>query len=854
MWTRETESHSGLRRRCPTLGVLYGWQVYGGDLDVYLGSLVTCLTAAARREGVNLLTTVAVGSSARNAAPAWPSLGTNRIFSPVGPWNTDGLIVINPLPAEETLEDVQRLQESGHPVVYLSSGPYGPVVVPDNRGGTELALTHLADHGHRRIAFLSCAHGDGPERLAAYEETVRRLGLVVDPALIVDAEHERYAGGRAINHLVDSSVEFTAVLASNAASGRGACMRLFELGIAVPEEVALIAFDDFLEALATDPAMTSIHYPVDLAAQTAVETLLAQIRHGVEPASQLTVPTRLVERESCGCKPTYQGDVSERERRAIAKNVLDHAEVASAVSSFTGRLLAATHLDMSELGRILGESLTEVGIANPLLGVYEPSADDPVAWSMIEPGDGLARIRFPTRTFPPAELSLTEPFRMIVIPLRLQDEFGFIAIESDDLPSCSAIAFQSQAAFESARNVRVREQAEASLAEREEQLRQAQRMEAIGQLAGGIAHDFNNLLTPIVGCAGLILGNLNGDEKLREKVELIASAADRAALLTRQLLAFSRRQILQPVVLDLNAVLRDAHALLVEVLGSDLELLLRLEEGAGCVEADRSQLDQVILNLALNARDAMPGGGTLTLETGTLPLDQAEADRLELAPGTYTTLTVRDTGTGMTEDVRSHAFEPFFTTKKGDSSGLGLATVYGVVKQSGGEVHVESSPGAGSTFTVYLPHVDAAPKPELANGTLEDHAEHAPTRTVLVVEDEELVRRFICQALELNSYNVLEAANGLDALEICRRRRSEIDVVLTDMVMPAMTGTELIERLTQEGIQLPIVCMSGYAEGSVLQNHTLSATIAYLPKPFSPSALLEKIAGAVPEPAEVAIR
>ena len=202
--------------------MLYGWQVFGGNMDAYLESLVAGLTAVARREEINLLTAVAVGSSARNATPAWPIVGTNRIFSPVGPWNTDGLIVINPLPAEETLEDVRRLQESGHPVVYLSSGPYGPAVLPDNRGGIELALTHLAAHGHHRIAFLSCAHGDGPERLAAYEETVQRLGLAVDPALVVDAAHERLAGGRSINHLLEHSVEFTAVLASNGDSGRGA--------------------------------------------------------------------------------------------------------------------------------------------------------------------------------------------------------------------------------------------------------------------------------------------------------------------------------------------------------------------------------------------------------------------------------------------------------------------------------------------------------------------------------------------------------------------------------------------------------------------------------------------------------
>ena len=608
-----------------------------------------------------------------------------------------------------------------------------------------------------------------------------------------------------------------------------------------------MAFDDFLEALATEPALTSIHLPVDLSAQAAVETLLAQIEHGIAPSATRIVPTSLVERESCGCNPTYAGAHSEQERRAIAKKVVGRAEISSAVRTFASRLLATTQLDMTELGRILSETLTQVGIARPLLGVYEPSGDDPVAWSILQPAEGLAPVRFPTRNFPPPDLPLTEPFRMIVIPLRLQDEFGFIALESDDLAACAAIAFQSEAAFESARNVKVREQAEASLAETEERLQQAQRMEVIGQLAGGIAHDFNNLLTPIVGCASLILGSPNGDEKLREKVTLIASAADRAALLTRQLLAFSRRQILQPVVLDLNAVLRDAHALLAEVLGSNLELILRLDESARRIEADRSQLDQVILNLALNARDAMPNGGTVTLRTGGLSLDQKEADVLALPPGRYTTLSVRDTGTGMTDEVRSQAFEPFFSTKRDtDHSGLGLATVYGIVRQSGGEIHVESSPGAGSTFTVYLPHVATAPGPELNRATPGDHT--TVTGTILVVDDEEIVRRFICDALELHSYRVLEAVNGLEALELCRHRHNEIDIVLTDMTMPTMTGTELIERLAQEELQIAIVCMSGYAETSVLEHHTLPAVIEYLPKPFSTNDLLEKIARVTPKP------
>lgn len=833
-----------LRRRRPTLGVLYGWQVCSGDMDLYLESLVTSLAAIARREELNLLTAIAVGPTPRHASPAWPCLGANRVFAPVGPWNTDGLIVINPLPAEETVEDVRRFQESGHPVVYLSSGPHGPIVIPDNYGGIELAVTHLAAHGHRRIAFLSCETGDGPERRAAYEAIVRRLGLVADPALVVDGEHEQQAGGRAISHLVENGVEFTAVIASNGHSGRGACIRLGELGLAVPDDVALVAFDDFLEALATDPAMTSVHFPVHATAQAAVDALLAQIEHGIEPPSVLAMLTHLVERESCGCTPSYAGDISERERRTIVKKVVERAEVSRAVGAFANRLLAATHLDMAELGLILADTLTHAGIVDPLLGVYEPAGDDPVAWSVIQRGESLTSVRFPSRTFPPLELSLREPFRLIVVPLRLHDEFGFIALASDDLASCVAIASQSEAAFESARNTKVRKEAEAALAETEERLRQAQKMEAIGQLAGGIAHDFNNLLTPIVGFSGLILDTLDGDEKLRENVEFIASAADRAASLTRQLLAFSRRQMIQPVVLDLNDVLREAHALLLKVLGTDLELMLRLGDDACLVEADRSQLDQVILNLAVNARDAISNGGTITLETGRVYLDQAEADTLAVSPGSYATLAVRDTGTGMTDEVRSHAFEPFFTTKKnGGGTGLGLATVYGIVKQSGGEIHVESSPGSGSTFTVYLPNVETAPSADRteAPACKQPKTSAASTRTALLVDDEQIVRRYVSEALGLHGYEVIESSNGREALELCRRHRGEIDVLVTDIVMPIMNGKELLEHLAREGLQLPIVCMSGYAESSVFEGHVISPTVAFLPKPFSTDDLLEKI-------------
>jgi two-component system cell cycle sensor histidine kinase/response regulator CckA len=373
----------------------------------------------------------------------------------------------------------------------------------------------------------------------------------------------------------------------------------------------------------------------------------------------------------------------------------------------------------------------------------------------------------------------------------------------------------------------------------EAELRQAQKMEALGRLAGGVSHDFNNLLSVIGGFTKLALGEVKDGEPLRAWLEQVARAAGQAATLTGQLLAFSRKQVLETTVLGLNGVLAEMDALLRRALGEDLRLVTVFGAARDLVELNRGQLEQVILNLALNARDAMPGGGTLTLETGEVELDDAAGERLGPAAGPYVLLKVSDTGSGIDEGTQAHIFEPFFTTKEvGKGTGLGLSTVYGIVTQSGGHVEVESKPGRGATFTIYLAQAREHP----AGPAEEERALVMPTSpgTVLVAEDEAMVRALVREVLEREGYAVLAAGSGEEALEIAQRRRGPIDALVTDIVMPGMRGSELAARLTSVRPETRVLFMSGYSDDDVAQD-LLRAGGAFLPKPFDPDLLLAKL-------------
>jgi PAS domain S-box-containing protein len=373
----------------------------------------------------------------------------------------------------------------------------------------------------------------------------------------------------------------------------------------------------------------------------------------------------------------------------------------------------------------------------------------------------------------------------------------------------------------------------------EEQLLQAQKMDAMGRLAGGVAHDFNNLLTAILGYADIVLRRLEADHPLRRKAEEIKKAGERAAALTRQLLVFSRKQVMQTRVVSLNDVVTELERMLRRIIGEDVQLATALASDLGRIRADPAQLEQILLNLAVNARDAMPSGGLLVLETANAELDAAYArEHVGVVPGSYVMLVVSDTGVGMSEETRRHIFEPFFTTKeRGKGTGLGLATVYGIVQQSGGHVIVESEAGQGATFRIFLPRVKSAgPIPLFQEG-----GSPAGSETILLVEDEPLVRSMTREILEISGYRVLEADGGEAALRLCDDFAGNIDLMLTDVVMPKMSGRELADRVSSSRPGMRVLYASGYTDEVIAHHGVLEPGTEFIHKPFTPETLSLKV-------------
>ena len=388
---------------------------------------------------------------------------------------------------------------------------------------------------------------------------------------------------------------------------------------------------------------------------------------------------------------------------------------------------------------------------------------------------------------------------------------------------------------------RERKRVEETLRQREEQLRQAQKLEVVGRLAGGIAHDFNNLLMAIMGHSDLLLLHLSADAPLRGRVEGIRETAQRAAALIRQLLAFSRQQVLQPTVLDLNAVVANMEPMLRPLIGEHIELVTSLDPALGHVKADPGQIEQVVMNLAVNACDAMPHGGRLTVTTAHSERDDAYARaHIGVTPGRYVLLAVSDTGCGMDAETQVHLFEPFFTTKKpGKGTGLGLAIVYGIVTQSGGHIEVASTLGRGTTVTIALPRVD---DPIVVVGA--DTAHMAPLHgweTLLLVEDEVVARHTVREMLQMSGYTVLEAGGGSEALCICEQHTGPLHLLVTDVIMPDMSGCELAQRLAPLRPAMKVLYMSGYTGDLIAYHGTWDPGMAFLQKPFTLDTLARKV-------------
>jgi len=439
---------------------------------------------------------------------------------------------------------------------------------------------------------------------------------------------------------------------------------------------------------------------------------------------------------------------------------------------------------------------------------------------------------------------------MLTVPARVGDrvvgvlsfltrrEEGF---STEDLAIATAFASHAAVALENSRLLHESRRAYDELAQTQGQLEQAQKMDAIGRLAGGVAHDFNNLLTVILGRTDILLTQIKTEDPLRRGIALIQRTAGRAAELTKQLLAFSRKQVLEAVVLDLGVVTTDMKEMLARLIGEDIALVTNLAATLGHVKADRGQIEQVVMNLAINARDAMPQGGQLVVETANADLDDEYVRRnVGSRPGPHVMLAVSDSGVGIPRELQKHIFEPFFTTKEqGKGTGLGLATVYGIVKQSGGYIEVDSEPGRGTTFRIYLPRVDSASP--AAERSPRAAAPTGGTETILLVEDEDGVRELARDILRSSGYTVLEGRNGAEGLLLGERHQGALDLLLTDVVMPRMSGRELAERMVSLRPELSVLYMSGYTDDAVIRHGVLGSDTAFLQKPFTPAALVQRV-------------
>jgi PAS domain S-box-containing protein len=655
-----------------------------------------------------------------------------------------------------------------------------------------------------------------------------------------------------------------------------------ELGKGAGGQVLLTGLPFRTDDYAKDPRLS--HGFIDLIKEHGVVSMMAvPIRIGARIEGLLytdnhtprlftdhdeTILSQLAEHAAIAIHNARLYEESERRRRAaesladiehLLSQSLDPAEVGQRIVDSVRGLFGTVSASLLRLDPVSREFavLAESGEIHDDLGTQMRLAEETgIIGDAVREGRPVAttsflaqgrRVSKPERPVIAAE----KPYRsMLAIPLIHQSRvIGALAIidrpgrifSPEEIRLAQAFADQAATALENAQLYQELQRAYTKLSHTQDQLIQAQKMEAVGRLAGGIAHDFNNLLTVIMGRADLVLSRLRGREQLRRNLELILSATDSAASLTRQLLAFSRRQVLLPEVIDLNAVVVNVSTMLRWLIGEDIEVIIRLSPGLASIKADPGQLEQVLMNLAVNARDAMPHGGQLTIETSNVLLDEAYCQsHLGVQAGHYVRLVVQDTGCGMDAETQAHIFEPFFTTKElGKGTGLGLSTVYGIITQSGGHISVTSAPGQGTTLTINFPRIEdplASPLPALPHTSPPEG-----TETVLLVEDEWTVRSVAREVLQMVGYTVLEAASGEEALQRAEQHTDVIHLLLTDVVMPGMSGPELAERLTVEYPALEVLYLSGYTDEAIAHHGVLRAGVELLHKPFTPDALARRV-------------
>ncbi len=565
--------------------------------------------------------------------------------------------------------------------------------------------------------------------------------------------------------------------------------------------------------------------------ETAVEAMRAGA-HDYVLKDRLVRLGPAVDRELRECAARRQAAAALRESETRLRSLSESGIIGIAIGDVGGTVLDANDTYLA----LVGFSRAELDRGDIHWGELTPPAERPLT------ARALAQLRASGAATPwETETLRKDGSRVpILVGVAMLDPRRFIAFIADLTERKEAEAARVHLTQEAQTEHEGRRRAEAALRRSEEQLRHAQKMEAVGRLAGGVAHDFNNILSVILSYGELVLGELQPEDPIRADIQEVCKAAGRAAELTRQLLLFSRHEVVEPKVLDLNRILGNMDKMLQRVVGEDVELRAILGPDVGRIRADPSHIEQVIVNLVVNARDAMPNGGKLTIETANEDLDESFAsNHLPAKPGPYVVLSVTDTGCGMDQATQNRIFEPFFTTKEqGKGTGLGLSTVFGIVQQSGGGLWVFSEVDRGTAFRIYLPRVEEAvtlQRVPLASTTLRG------SETILLVEDEAQVRAIVRSALRRQGYEVLDASAGEEALAIAAAHPGTIHLLLTDVVMPLMSGPELAKRVAARVPGIRVLCMSGYSDDSVLRHELRQAGVAFLQKPITPSLLAAKV-------------